>query len=49
MTNLRHDGLSVFPLDIAKRHLRALVLIKFQLGKVEIGYLGERDYMSSYG
>ena len=34
---LRHDWLAVVALDVAERHLRALVLVELELGEVEVG------------
>jgi hypothetical protein len=42
LTNLGHDGLAVFILDITEGHLGALVLIELELGEIQIGDLVER-------
>lgn len=41
-TNLRHNGLAIFTLDVAEWHLGALVFIKLELGKVQVGDLIDR-------
>jgi len=40
-TNLGHDRLAIFTLDVAERHLRALMLVELELGVVQVGNLVE--------
>jgi hypothetical protein len=46
-TYLGHNWLSICPFHVAKRHLSAFVLVKFQLWVVDIGDLLETDYSFS--
>jgi hypothetical protein len=41
-TNLGHNGLAVFTLDIAEGHLGALVLIELELGEIQVRDLVNR-------